>query len=188
MNFGMFARFRKLACRSDRIVRCSSGHLYTTMWIWGGSIRPCGSVAVVTSVVLFGHHWAMARLVDPDSLTPRSARPPAPRTTSGYRELRRLAISARKRWLWGLLTASILLALVALAIAALIATVGGNGYALVVLALALAGAYLSGRACARIPNVALRIDPEQVTVVGALRTLHVLTRHAEAFVPEVRRP
>ena len=31
-----------------------------------------------------------------------------------------------------------------------------------------------------------RIDPEQVTVVGALRTLHVLTRHAEAFVPEVR--
>jgi len=71
------------------------------------------------------------------------------------------AISARKRWLWGLLTASILLALVALAIAALIATVGGNGYALVVLALALAGAYLSGRACARIPNVALRIDPSR---------------------------
>jgi hypothetical protein len=96
------------------------------------------------------------------------------------------AISARKRWLWGLLTASILLALVALAIAALIATVDGNGYALVVLALALAGAYLSGRACARIPNVALRIDPEQVSVIGPLRTLHVLTRHAEAFVPEVR--
>jgi len=96
------------------------------------------------------------------------------------------AIPARKRWLWGLLTALILLALAALAIAALIATVDGNGYALVVLALALAGAYLSGRACARIPNVALRIDPEQVTVIGPLRTFHVLTRHAEAFVPEVR--
>jgi len=96
------------------------------------------------------------------------------------------AISARKRWLWGLLTALILFALVALAIAALIATVDGNGYALVVLALALAGAYLSGRACARIPNVALRIDPEQITVTGPLRTFHVLARHADAFVAEVR--
>ncbi len=96
------------------------------------------------------------------------------------------AISARKRWLWGLVTALILLALAALAIAAMIATVDGNGYSLVVLALALAGAYLSGRACARMPNVALRIDPEQVTVTGPLRTLHVLTRHAETFVPEVR--
>lgn len=96
------------------------------------------------------------------------------------------AISARKRWLWGLLTALIFLAATALAIAALIATVGGNGYALVVLAVALAGVYVSGRASARIPNVALRVDPEQITVTGPLRTLHVLTRHAEAFVPEVR--
>jgi hypothetical protein len=70
MNFGMFARFRKLACRSDRIVRCSSGHLYTTMWIWGGSMKAVRLGSRRYQRCPVGHHWAMARLVDPDSLTP----------------------------------------------------------------------------------------------------------------------
>lgn len=95
-------------------------------------------------------------------------------------------ISARKRWLWGLFSALALLALAALAIAALIATIDGNGFALIVLALSLAGAYLCGRACARIPSVSLRIDPEQVTIVGPLRTIHVLAHHAEMFCTELR--
>jgi hypothetical protein len=92
----------------------------------------------------------------------------------------------RTRWLWGLLTAILLLALAALAVAAFIATIDGNGYALVVLMLALAGAYLSGRACARLPNVALSIDAEQVTITGPIRTSRILIRHVDGFTAELR--
>jgi len=95
-------------------------------------------------------------------------------------------VSSRLRWSWGLLTAMCLLALAALCVAALIATIGGSAYALIVFALALAFAYLSGRACARIPAVAVTISAEEIVIVGPLRTVHVLTHHAERFVPELR--
>ena len=95
-------------------------------------------------------------------------------------------VPARMRWVWGMLTALLLLAFAALSLAALIATFDGNGYALIVLALALGAALVSGRACARIANAALRIDAEEIVIAGPLRTTHVLARHADAFAVELR--
>lgn len=56
--------------RYDKIVRCSAGHLYTTTWVWGGSIKAfrLGSRRFQRCPV--GRHWAMARVVDPASLSP----------------------------------------------------------------------------------------------------------------------
>lgn len=95
-------------------------------------------------------------------------------------------VPARTRWVWGMLTAMLLLACAGLAIAALIAALDGNGYALIVLALALAAASVNGRASARITRAALRIDADEIVIVGPLRTIHVLTRHADGFAPELR--
>jgi hypothetical protein len=95
-------------------------------------------------------------------------------------------VSAGVRWAWGIFTALLMLALGALSVLALIATIGGNAYALVALAIAAPLAYLAGRACSRVANAAVTIDGEQIVVVGPLRTVRVLTHHAEAFVAEVR--
>ena len=95
-------------------------------------------------------------------------------------------VPARTRWAWGLLTAMALLAFAGLSIAALIAASGSNGYALIVLAIALVAAFVNGRASARIATAALRIDPDEIVVVGPLRTTHVLIRHADGFAAELR--
>jgi hypothetical protein len=90
------------------------------------------------------------------------------------------------RWFWGTLTAAILLLLAALAVAALIATIGGDVYALLVLVITAALAYLAGLACSRVNSAGVSIGAEEVVVVGPLRTVRVPTRHADVFVAEVR--
>ena len=59
-----------IANRFDTIVRCGRGHLFTTIWIWGGSLKAIrlGSVRVQRCPV--GHHWSRVRRVDPATLTP----------------------------------------------------------------------------------------------------------------------
>ena len=90
------------------------------------------------------------------------------------------------RWFWGVLTAAILLLLAALDVAALIATIGGDVYALLVLVITAPPAYLSGLAASRVSSAGVSIGAEEVLVVGPLRTVRVLTRHVDMFVAEVR--
>jgi hypothetical protein len=67
----MFARFRRFARKSDRVVRCNNGHLYTTIWVWGGSLKAVRLGTRRYQRCPVCRHWTMARLVDPDSLTPQ---------------------------------------------------------------------------------------------------------------------
>jgi hypothetical protein len=62
-NPGMFESF-------DQPVRCSKGHLYTTIWI------PLGSLKAVRlgfrrrfQRCPVGHHWAMTERLDPETLS-----------------------------------------------------------------------------------------------------------------------
>lgn len=59
----MFERF-------DRPVRCSQGHLYTSIWIYGGSLKAMrlGPRRRFQRCPV-GHHWAMAERLDPSELT-----------------------------------------------------------------------------------------------------------------------
>jgi hypothetical protein len=61
-NSSMFKRY-------DKIVRCSAGHLYTTIWMWGGSAKSVRLGSRRYQRCPVGQHWAMARAVDPSSLT-----------------------------------------------------------------------------------------------------------------------
>ena len=90
------------------------------------------------------------------------------------------------RWFWGVLTAAIMLLLAALDVAALIATIGGDVYALLVLVTTAPLAYLAGLACSRVSSAGVSVGAEEVVVVGPLRTVRVLTRHADVFIAEVR--
>lgn len=47
----MFQRF-------DTPVRCSAGHLYTTIWIWGGSLKSVRLGGERYQYCPVGHHWA----------------------------------------------------------------------------------------------------------------------------------
>jgi len=95
-------------------------------------------------------------------------------------------VAPAARWIWGVLTALLLIVLVAIGVVALIGAIDGNGFALVVFVLAVPFAYWSGRACSRVPTASLTIGAEEIVVVGPLRTTRVLTGHADAFVAELR--
>jgi hypothetical protein len=63
------ARSRGYKVGTDAIVRCSAGHLYTTIWIPGGSLK---SVRLGTSRFQWcpvGRHWAAVTLVQESELT-----------------------------------------------------------------------------------------------------------------------
>jgi hypothetical protein len=57
----MFERF-------DRVVRCSKGHLFTTIWIPLGSFKAVRLGSRRYQRCPVGHHWAMVRPVDPSEL------------------------------------------------------------------------------------------------------------------------
>jgi hypothetical protein len=59
----MFERYQK-------VVRCSAGHLYTSIWMWGGSIKALRLGSRRYQRCPVGRHWSMARVVDASSLTP----------------------------------------------------------------------------------------------------------------------
>jgi hypothetical protein len=54
----MFERF-------DRPVRCSAGHLFTTIWIPLGSVKAVRLGPVRVQRCPVGHHWARVRRLDP---------------------------------------------------------------------------------------------------------------------------
>jgi hypothetical protein len=71
--FGRSSRGRRLGRRvgelTEIIVRCRSGHLFTTIWIPGASFK-----AIRLGVVRFQHcpvgdHWTIVTPVDPNNLT-----------------------------------------------------------------------------------------------------------------------
>jgi hypothetical protein len=56
--------------RFDTIVRCSKGHLFTTIWVPLGSFKAVRLGPRRYQRCPVGHHWALVRKVDPDTLTP----------------------------------------------------------------------------------------------------------------------
>jgi hypothetical protein len=95
-------------------------------------------------------------------------------------------VAPAARWLWGILTALVLILLIAIGVAALIGAIAGNVFALAIFALAVPLAYWSGRACSRVSLTEVTINAEEIVIVGPLRTTRILTGHADSFVAEVR--
>jgi hypothetical protein len=54
----------------DTIVRCSKGHLYTTIWVPLGSFKAVRFGGSRYQRCPVGHHWAMVTKVNPDELDP----------------------------------------------------------------------------------------------------------------------
>jgi hypothetical protein len=56
------------------VVRCTDGHLYTTVWIPGGSFKAIRLGPTRFQHCPVGDHWAWVRPVDPDELNPAERR------------------------------------------------------------------------------------------------------------------
>jgi len=56
----MFERF-------DRPVRCKAGHLFTTIWIPGGSLKAARLAGRRFQHCPVGHHWTTIERLDPDT-------------------------------------------------------------------------------------------------------------------------
>jgi hypothetical protein len=54
----------------DTVVRCSSGHLYTTLWFGPGSFKAVRFGGSRFQRCPVGHHWAVVRRVDQSELSP----------------------------------------------------------------------------------------------------------------------
>jgi hypothetical protein len=59
-----------MASRFDTIVRCSKGHLYTTIWIPFGSLKAVRFGSSRYQRCPVGHHFALVKRVDPSELDP----------------------------------------------------------------------------------------------------------------------
>jgi len=59
----MFKRF-------DRPVRCSAGHLYTTIWVPLASLKSVRLGGLRYQYCPVGHHWATVGWGDRDSMSP----------------------------------------------------------------------------------------------------------------------
>lgn len=57
--------------RFERPVRCSSGHLYTTIWIPLGSLKAVRLGRRRYQRCPVGRHWAMTERLDPSKLSPQ---------------------------------------------------------------------------------------------------------------------
>jgi hypothetical protein len=53
----------------DAVVRCSAGHLFTTIWIPGVSLKAVRLGRVRYQHCPVGHHWAKVTLLRDDELT-----------------------------------------------------------------------------------------------------------------------
>ncbi|KAH8884905.1 hypothetical protein GQ53DRAFT_829290 [Thozetella sp. PMI_491] len=58
----------------DRIVRCSEGHLYTTIWVPMVSLKALRFGQQRFQHCPVGHHWAMAERVDETQLSAEELR------------------------------------------------------------------------------------------------------------------
>lgn len=64
---GLWLQSRKLA--GDVVVRCSQGHLFTTIWIPGASVKSLRLVWWRLQRCPVGGHWSLVRPVDESKLT-----------------------------------------------------------------------------------------------------------------------
>lgn len=56
--------------RFERPVRCSKGHLYTSTWIPGGSLKSVRlGLGRRYQRCPVGHHWAMTSRLDPQTMS-----------------------------------------------------------------------------------------------------------------------
>lgn len=54
----------------DTVVRCSSGHLFTTLWFPAGSFKAIRFGRARFQRCPVGHHWAVVRRADQSELSP----------------------------------------------------------------------------------------------------------------------
>jgi hypothetical protein len=59
-----------MANRFDTIVRCSTGHLFTTIWVPLASVKAVRLGGRRYQRCPVGHHWSMVTRVNPDDLEP----------------------------------------------------------------------------------------------------------------------
>jgi hypothetical protein len=59
---------------ADTIVRCSKGHLFTTIWVAGVSLKAVRLGTARYQHCPVGHHWAIVRPVRVDELTDEDRR------------------------------------------------------------------------------------------------------------------
>jgi hypothetical protein len=60
-----------MANRFDAIVRCSKGHLFTTIWVPLASFKAVRLGSRRYQRCPVGRHWSMVRQVNPDDLDPQ---------------------------------------------------------------------------------------------------------------------
>lgn len=61
-----------MLARFDRVVRCGSDHLFTTIWMPLGSLKAVRLGPARWQRCPVGRHWALVRRVDEASLDPDS--------------------------------------------------------------------------------------------------------------------
>ncbi len=62
-------RHLKVHGTSDAVVRCTQGHLFTTIWVPGVSFKAVRWGTRRYQHCPVGHHWSVVRLVDPAQLS-----------------------------------------------------------------------------------------------------------------------
>jgi hypothetical protein len=67
-------RRRGIQMGARRIVRCSDGHLFTSTWIPGVSFKAIRLGSARYERCPVGNHWALARNLDPSTLSPEDRR------------------------------------------------------------------------------------------------------------------
>jgi hypothetical protein len=70
----LIARRRGYNIGSDTVVRCSKGHLFTTVWVAGVSFKAVRLGTARYQHCPVGHHWAIVRPVREDELTDEDRR------------------------------------------------------------------------------------------------------------------
>ena len=58
----------------DTVVRCSKGHLFTTIWVPGGSLKSIRLGMSRFQYCPVGHHWAVVNPVKDSELTDEERR------------------------------------------------------------------------------------------------------------------
>jgi hypothetical protein len=66
----MVPRARGTPVAGNIVVRCSRGHLFTTLWVPGVSFKAVRLGAARFERCPVGHHWALVTPVREDDLTP----------------------------------------------------------------------------------------------------------------------
>jgi hypothetical protein len=69
---GLWLRARRIG--GNVVVRCRQGHLFTTLWIPGASVKSLRLVAWRFQRCPVGHHWSLVSPLDESKLTDEERR------------------------------------------------------------------------------------------------------------------